>query len=104
MFLDRIISQTRFDLEQRKRLTPIEEQQRLALAQSKPRDFLQSLNVQSKISLIAEVKRASPSKGFLHPNSIRLSWHKYMLQMGLLLFLCLLNLITFSVHLTTWQQ
>ena len=67
MFLDRIISQTRFDLEQRKRLTPIEEQQRLALAQSKPRDFLQSLNVQSKISLIAEVKRASPSKGLFAP-------------------------------------
>ena len=67
MFLDRIISQTRFDLEQRKRLTPIEEQQRLALVQSKPRDFLQSLNVQSKIGLIAEVKRASPSKGLFAP-------------------------------------
>ena len=67
MFLDRIISQTRFDLEQRKRLTPIEEQQRLALAQSTPRDFLQSLNVRSKIGLIAEVKRASPSKGLFAP-------------------------------------
>ena len=67
MFLDRIISQTRFDLEQRKHLTPIEEQQRLALVQSKPRDFLQSLNVRSKIGLIAEVKRASPSKGIFAP-------------------------------------
>ncbi|MGZ3618119.1 MAG: bifunctional indole-3-glycerol-phosphate synthase TrpC/phosphoribosylanthranilate isomerase TrpF [Ktedonobacteraceae bacterium] len=67
MFLDRIISQTRFDLEQRKRLTPIEEQQRLALVQSKPRNFLQSLNVRSKIGLIAEVKRASPSKGIFAP-------------------------------------
>ena len=63
MFLDRITSQTRYDLEQRKRITPIEEQQRLAFAQSTPRDFLHSLTARSKIGLIAEVKRASPSKG-----------------------------------------
>ncbi len=67
MFLDRIISQTSSDLEQRKRITPIEEQQLLAFAQSKPRDFLQSLKVQSKMALIAEVKRASPSKGIFAP-------------------------------------
>src|SRR5947209_2321668 len=67
MFLDQIISQTRIDLEQRKRNTPFEEQQRLAFAQSKPRDFLQSLKVGSQISLIAEVKRASPSKGKFAP-------------------------------------
>ena len=67
MFLDRIISQTRFDLEKRKRLMPIEEQQRLAFAQSKPRNFLQSIKVPSKIGLIAEVKRASPSKGIFAP-------------------------------------
>jgi indole-3-glycerol phosphate synthase / phosphoribosylanthranilate isomerase len=64
MFLDRIISQTRIDLEQRKLKAPFEEQQRLAFAQSTPRDLLQSLKVQSKIGLIAEIKRASPSKGF----------------------------------------
>ncbi|HEY6286635.1 MAG TPA: bifunctional indole-3-glycerol-phosphate synthase TrpC/phosphoribosylanthranilate isomerase TrpF, partial [Ktedonobacteraceae bacterium] len=60
-----IISQTRIDLEQRKRIAPFEEQQRLAYAQSAPRDLLQSLKVPSKsrIGLIAEVKRASPSKG-----------------------------------------
>ena len=63
MFLDRIISQTRLDLEQRKLTMPFEEQKRLAFTQSTPRDFLQSLKVQSKIGLIAEVKRASPSKG-----------------------------------------
>jgi len=67
MFLDRIISQTRFDLEQRKLITSFEEQQRLAFAQSAPRDFLQSLKVPSKIGLIAEVKRASPSKGKFAP-------------------------------------
>jgi indole-3-glycerol phosphate synthase / phosphoribosylanthranilate isomerase len=68
MFLDRIISQTRFDLEQRKRIRSFEEQQRLAYAQRAPRDFLQSLKLQSKIGLIAEVKRASPSKGKFAPD------------------------------------
>ena len=67
MFLDRIISQTRIDLEQRKLKVPFEEQQRLAFAQSAPRDFLQSLMIPSKIGLIAEVKRASPSKGIFAP-------------------------------------
>lgn len=67
MFLDRIVSQTRIDLEQRKLKVPFEEQQRLAFAQSTPRDFLQSLKVPSKIGLIAEVKRASPSKGLFTP-------------------------------------
>ena len=51
MFLDRIISQTRIDLEQRKRIVPFEEQQRLAYTQSAPRDLLQSLKVPS-LSLI----------------------------------------------------
>jgi indole-3-glycerol phosphate synthase / phosphoribosylanthranilate isomerase len=67
MFLDRIISQTRFDLEQRKLTMSFEEQKGLAFAQNTPRDFLQSLKVQSKIGLIAEVKRASPSKGKFAP-------------------------------------
>src|SRR6266496_4794862 len=70
MFLDRIVSQTRIDLEQRKLMVPFEEQQRLAYAQSTPRDLLEALRVQSKsrISLIAEVKRASPSKGQFAPD------------------------------------
>src|SRR6266536_3355410 len=68
MFLDRIISQTRIDLEQRKLIAPFEEQQRLAYAQGAPRDLLQSLKVQSRIGLIAEVKRASPSKGKFVPD------------------------------------
>src|SRR2546425_5410683 len=68
MFLDRIVAQTRADLEQRKRECPLEEIQRLASAQPAPRNLLSALNQPGKIGLIAEVKRASPSRGLLAPN------------------------------------
>jgi len=70
MFLEQIISQTRVDLEQRKCVLPLEELQRLALAQAATRDLLVALRPRSKarISLIAEVKRASPSKGVFAPH------------------------------------
>ena len=68
MFLDRIITQTRTDLEQRKRELPLEEVKRLAAAQSESRDLRQALSSDSSIRLIAEVKRASPSKGLLAPH------------------------------------
>jgi indole-3-glycerol phosphate synthase / phosphoribosylanthranilate isomerase len=67
MFLDRIVSQTVVDLEQRKREVSLEELQRLALAQPAPLDLLAALRSASSVRLIAEVKRASPSKGMLAP-------------------------------------
>jgi indole-3-glycerol phosphate synthase/phosphoribosylanthranilate isomerase len=68
MFLDRIVIQTRADLEQRKRELPLEAVQRLAAAQPRPRNLLAALQHKQKISLIAEVKRASPSRGLLAPH------------------------------------
>ncbi|HEX6481660.1 MAG TPA: bifunctional indole-3-glycerol-phosphate synthase TrpC/phosphoribosylanthranilate isomerase TrpF [Ktedonobacteraceae bacterium] len=68
MFLDRIVTQTRIDLEQRKHELPFEEVKRLAAAQPEPRDLRQALSYGSSIRLIAEVKRASPSKGLLAPH------------------------------------
>jgi indole-3-glycerol phosphate synthase/phosphoribosylanthranilate isomerase len=68
MFLDRIVTQTRTDLEQRKREIPLEDVKRLAAAQPEPRDLLLALSPGSTIHLIAEVKRASPSKGMLAPH------------------------------------
>src|SRR5215467_7929413 len=68
MFLERIIAQTRIDLEQRKRELPLETLQRLAAAQPGPRDLLAALQHKRQVRLIAEVKRASPSKGLLAPH------------------------------------
>ena len=68
MFLDRIIAQTRLDLEQRKLEMPLELLRQQALAQPMPRDLHAALSAESSIQLIAEVKRASPSKGMLAPH------------------------------------
>jgi indole-3-glycerol phosphate synthase/phosphoribosylanthranilate isomerase len=68
MFLDHIVTQTGIDLEQRKRELPLETLQRLAARQPEPRDLLAVLQRKQHVRLIAEVKRASPSKGLLAPH------------------------------------
>ncbi|TMC21404.1 MAG: indole-3-glycerol phosphate synthase TrpC [Chloroflexi bacterium] len=68
MFLHRIVKQTLLDLEQRKRECPLAELQALAAAQQRPRDLLAAFASRSRVHLIAEVKRASPSKGLLAPH------------------------------------
>ncbi len=68
MFLDRIVNQTLIDLEQRKRDYPLAEMQQRAAAQPAARDLLAAFEPRSRVHLIAEVKRASPSKGMLAPH------------------------------------
>jgi indole-3-glycerol phosphate synthase/phosphoribosylanthranilate isomerase len=71
MFLDHIVAQTRLDLEQRKQERSLEEMMLLAMAQPPPRDLLETIRPgrsKSQVRLIAEVKRASPSKGLLAPH------------------------------------
>ncbi len=68
MFLDRIVAQTQSDLEQRKQAVPIEELRQQALAQPAPLDLYHALRSGGDIKLIAEIKRASPSKGLLAPH------------------------------------
>src|SRR5437667_10685483 len=95
MFLDRIVTQTRIDLEQRKQERSLAEMMRLAVEQPPPCDLLATIrpddpiqnsndylsprqgpahlpsvrsSARSQVRLIAEVKRASPSKGMLAPH------------------------------------
>src|SRR5437016_2228853 len=67
MFLDRIFKQTLADLEELKHNVPLEEVQLRAAQQTPPRDLLAPFQSASGVCLIAEVKRASPSKGMLAP-------------------------------------
>jgi indole-3-glycerol phosphate synthase len=60
--LDRIIAQTSSDVDARKALAPLSELERLAAA-AEPAISLRTALSQPGLGLIAEIKRASPSKG-----------------------------------------
>jgi len=67
VILDRIVNTTRKSLATDKARTSIASIERIIADQDPPREFASALKQQT-ISLIAEVKRASPSKGLLCPN------------------------------------
>ncbi|MCU0691651.1 MAG: indole-3-glycerol phosphate synthase TrpC [Polyangiaceae bacterium] len=64
--LDRIVTRTREDLAARKRDTPLSELR--GRIQGPPRDFAAALLTQS-LSLIAEIKPKSPSRGLIRPDA-----------------------------------
>jgi len=68
MILEQIVAHTRSDLQQRKRELPLPELQERAHRQPPPRDALAALRAHNSIHVIAEVKRASPSRGLLAPD------------------------------------
>ncbi len=64
MILDQIVAHNRLELEKRKRSFPLEELLRIFLKQPPPLDFASALRGE-RVKLIAEVKKASPSKGII---------------------------------------
>lgn len=65
--LDRIVAQRRTDVEQAKRDIPFTVLQEQARQAPTPIDFLGRLRRDAPMALIAEIKRASPSKGDIAP-------------------------------------
>ena len=68
MILDEIVAHNRGELESRQRSLPPAEVRRMALEQPPTLDFAAALQG-NRVRLIAEVKRASPSKGVIRPDS-----------------------------------
>jgi len=64
MILNQIVADNILELEARKRSLPLAELRRVALAQPPPLDFASILRG-DRIQLIAEVKKASPSRGII---------------------------------------
>ncbi|MDY6912496.1 MAG: indole-3-glycerol phosphate synthase TrpC, partial [Chloroflexota bacterium] len=67
MILDEIVASTRKRLPERKKRLPMVELEQSVTRQAPPRDFVGAFQGNG-IKLIAEIKRASPSKGPLAPN------------------------------------
>ena len=67
MILEQIVKDNLEELESRKRTLPLVELRKMALEQSPPLDFASALRGEG-IKLIAEVKKASPSRGVIRFN------------------------------------
>ena len=65
--LDKIVSQKKEELKQRKKTLPLSYLKERIAQQKPPLDFALAIKG-DHIRLIAEVKQASPSRGILHPN------------------------------------
>ena len=64
MILDQIVADKLLEIEGRKRDLPLEELQKIVMKQPPPLDFASALRGE-RIQLIAEVKKASPSRGVI---------------------------------------
>ena len=67
MILDRILANKYLEVARRRSEAPIEQLREQALTQTPPGDFVAALKRAGRPALIAECKKASPSKGLLRP-------------------------------------
>ncbi len=67
MILEQIVADNRRELEDRKRSFPLNELQKVVMEQPPPLDLASALRG-DRIKLIAEVKKASPSRGIIRPD------------------------------------
>jgi len=65
MILDEIIAHKRIEVEEQKRTMPFDEVRRRSESVTDRRDFKGALSRKGKVNLIAEIKKASPSKGII---------------------------------------
>jgi indole-3-glycerol phosphate synthase len=63
--LDKIVASKRRELEAAVARTPLAELERRLASSGPPRDFRRAVDVRGRVSIIAEVKKASPSAGIL---------------------------------------
>jgi indole-3-glycerol phosphate synthase len=79
--LDRIVATKRREIAERKSQQPIERLKQAVAAAPPPRDFFAALSGSGPIRLIAEVKKASPSKGLIRtdfdPVEIALTYQQH---------------------------
>jgi indole-3-glycerol phosphate synthase len=87
--LDEIFTHKRFEIARKKQVTPLAEMRAAAERAAPPMDFVATLRRgsffsvrQVKLALIAEIKRASPSKGLLRTNFAPLDLARLYRQNG----------------------
>lgn len=66
--LDKIVAAKRREIDERQVQQPIQQLEAAVAAAPPPRDFFAALSQPGAIRLIAEVKKASPSKGLIRPD------------------------------------
>lgn len=63
--LNEIVEQTTIDLKKRKRRISFNDLESMELYERAPSDFKEALQVENDVAIIAEIKKASPSKGVI---------------------------------------